>query len=113
MKYSRFAHDLVILIEAYRRHSWLLPAVEKSLCKELVCPVAPILGKLELARSHLAMLTRLMPPCPRSGGNSGRGNSHDASVPLGVLAGLSITTTGVPTTKCASGTADILHDFNI
>jgi RNA-directed DNA polymerase len=31
-----FADDLVILIDAYRRHDWLLPADEKRLREELV-----------------------------------------------------------------------------
>ena len=30
-EYARFADDLVILIDAYPRHDWLLPAVEKRL----------------------------------------------------------------------------------
>src|SRR5262249_46134993 len=36
IEYARFADDLVILIDAYRRHDWLLPAVEKRLREELV-----------------------------------------------------------------------------
>ena len=35
IEYARFADDLVILIDAYRRHDWLLPAVEKRLREEL------------------------------------------------------------------------------
>jgi RNA-directed DNA polymerase len=33
--YARFADDLVILIDAYPQHDWLLPAVEKRLREEL------------------------------------------------------------------------------
>jgi RNA-directed DNA polymerase len=36
IEYARFADDLVILIDAYRRHDWLLPAVGKRLREELV-----------------------------------------------------------------------------
>jgi len=36
IEYARFADDLVILIDAHRRHDWLLPAVEKRLREELV-----------------------------------------------------------------------------
>jgi RNA-directed DNA polymerase len=35
VEYARFADDLVILIDAYRRHGWLLQAVEKRLREEL------------------------------------------------------------------------------
>jgi RNA-directed DNA polymerase len=35
IEYARFADDLVILIDAYRRHDWLLKAVEKRLREEL------------------------------------------------------------------------------
>ena len=35
IEYARFADDLVILIDAYPRHDWLLPAVEKRLREEL------------------------------------------------------------------------------
>ena len=36
VQYARFADDLVILIDAYRRHGWLVQAVEKRLREELV-----------------------------------------------------------------------------
>src|SRR6516164_7966733 len=35
IEYARFADDLVILIDAYPRHDWLLPVVEKRLREEL------------------------------------------------------------------------------
>lgn len=35
VEYARFADDLVILIDAYRRQGWLLKAVEKRLREEL------------------------------------------------------------------------------
>ena len=35
IEYARFADDLVILIDAHRRHDWLLPAAEKRLREEL------------------------------------------------------------------------------
>ena len=35
IEYARFADDLVILIDAYRRHDWLMGAVEKRLREEL------------------------------------------------------------------------------
>jgi RNA-directed DNA polymerase len=35
IEYARFADDLVILIDAYSQHDWLLPAVEKRVREEL------------------------------------------------------------------------------
>ena len=35
VQYARFADDLVILIDAYRRHGWLVQAVERRLREEL------------------------------------------------------------------------------
>jgi len=35
LEYARWADDLVILIDAYQRHDWLLPAVERRLREEL------------------------------------------------------------------------------
>src|SRR5271165_7098457 len=35
VEYARFADDLVILIDAYKRHGWLMAAVEKRLREEL------------------------------------------------------------------------------
>ena len=34
IEYARFADDLVILIDAYKRHDWLIGAVEKRLREE-------------------------------------------------------------------------------
>jgi RNA-directed DNA polymerase len=34
IEYARFADDLVILIDAYPRHDWLMKAVEKRLRRE-------------------------------------------------------------------------------
>ena len=34
LEYARFADDLVILIDAYKRHDWLIGAVEKRLREE-------------------------------------------------------------------------------
>ena len=36
VQYARFADDLVILIDSYPRHAWLVKAVEKRLREELV-----------------------------------------------------------------------------
>lgn len=36
IEYARFADDLVILIDAHRRHDWLMAAVDKRLREELV-----------------------------------------------------------------------------
>jgi RNA-directed DNA polymerase len=36
IEYARFADDLVILVDAYPRHDWLMAAVEKRLREELV-----------------------------------------------------------------------------
>lgn len=35
VEYARFADDIVILVDAYRRHDWLLKAVDKRLREEL------------------------------------------------------------------------------
>jgi hypothetical protein len=35
IEYARFADDLVILVDAYPRHDWLMTAVEKRLREEL------------------------------------------------------------------------------
>ena len=35
IEYARFADDLVILVDAYKRHDWLIGAVEKRLREEL------------------------------------------------------------------------------
>ena len=35
LEYARFADDLVILVDAYRRHDWLLEAVQRRLREEL------------------------------------------------------------------------------
>jgi RNA-directed DNA polymerase len=35
IEYARFADDLVILIDAYPRHDWIMGAVEKRLREEL------------------------------------------------------------------------------
>ena len=34
IEYARYADDLVILIDAYKRHDWLMGAVEKRLREE-------------------------------------------------------------------------------
>ena len=34
IEYARFADDLVILIDAYKRHDWLIGAVDKRLREE-------------------------------------------------------------------------------
>ena len=34
IEYARFADDLVILIDAYKRHDWLIGAVERRLREE-------------------------------------------------------------------------------
>ena len=34
IEYARFADDLVILIDAYKRHDWLVGAVDKRLREE-------------------------------------------------------------------------------
>jgi RNA-directed DNA polymerase len=35
VEYARYADDLVILVDGYRRHAWLLPAVDRRLREEL------------------------------------------------------------------------------
>ena len=35
LEYARYADDLVILVDAYPRHDWLLEAVDKRLREEL------------------------------------------------------------------------------
>ncbi len=60
---ARFADDLVILIDAYQRHDWLMAAVEKRLREEfcrtasrdliLLLTFAVACALDRLARSHL------------------------------------------------------------
>jgi RNA-directed DNA polymerase len=38
IEYARFADDLVILIDAYKRHDWLVGAVDKRLREEFGHP---------------------------------------------------------------------------
>jgi len=70
IEYARFADDLVILIDAYPRHDWLMGAVEKRLREELADLQVEIneeksrtvdLGELRLPRVRL-------PPHPQSTG---------------------------------------------
>ena len=58
IEYARFADDLVILIDAYKRHDWLVGAVDKRLWEEF--------GKLQVG--DLGRLLHLVAfsiwPCP-------------------------------------------------
>jgi RNA-directed DNA polymerase len=42
IEYARFADDLVILIDAYKRHDWLVGAVDKRLREEFGFAGTPI-----------------------------------------------------------------------
>jgi len=35
VEYAKFADDLVVLVDAYTRHEWLIGAVTKQLCGRL------------------------------------------------------------------------------
>src|SRR5262245_43980663 len=48
VEYARFADDLVVLIDAYKRHDWLIGAVTKRLREEF--------AKLQVEGSHCAAL---------------------------------------------------------
>jgi RNA-directed DNA polymerase len=54
IEYARFADDLVILVDAYRRHDWLLQAVEKRLREE----VAKLQVDINEEKSRIVDLTR-------------------------------------------------------
>jgi RNA-directed DNA polymerase len=54
IEYARFADDLVILIDAYPRHDWLLVAVEKRLREEL----AKLQVEINEEKSRIAGLGR-------------------------------------------------------
>ena len=54
IEYARFADDLVILIDAYPQHDWLLPAVEKRLREEL----AALQVEINEAKSRIVDLGR-------------------------------------------------------
>src|SRR6202163_3382988 len=54
IEYARFADDLVILIDAYKRHDWLVGAVDKRLREEF--------GKTALGHLPIGTATR----CPKS-----------------------------------------------
>src|ERR1700746_1890282 len=76
IEYARFADDLVILIDAYPQHDWLLPAVEKRLREEL----AALQVRINEEKSRIVDL--------------GRGESSGASVVNRAY--------GVPTTRQSS-----------
>src|ERR1700746_2641307 len=54
IEYARFADDLVILIDAYPRHDWLMVAVEKRLREEL----AKLQGEINGEESRIVDLGR-------------------------------------------------------
>ena len=54
IEYARFADDLVILIDAYPRHDWLMAAVEKRLREEL----ADLQVKINEEKSRIVDLGR-------------------------------------------------------
>ena len=54
----RFADDLVILIDAYPRHDWLLPAVEKRLREELAAIQVEINEEKSRIVAHIPHLDR-------------------------------------------------------
>ena len=54
IEYARFADDLVILVDAYPRHDWLLAAVEKRLREEL----AKLQVEINEEKSRIADLGR-------------------------------------------------------
>jgi RNA-directed DNA polymerase len=54
VEYARFADDLVILIDAYKRHDWLMAAVEKRLREEL----AKLQVEINEEKSRIADLSR-------------------------------------------------------
>ena len=61
IEYARFADDLVILIGAYKRHDWLLGAVDKRLREEF--------GKLQVGGAQCGKSAC----CVRRGGDWKRG----------------------------------------
>ena len=73
IEYARFADDLVILIDAYPRHDWLMGAVEKRLRAELADLQVEINEEksrtVELGRGRELRLPRVrLPPHPQSTG---------------------------------------------
>jgi RNA-directed DNA polymerase len=54
IQYARFADDLVILIDSYRRHDWLVKAVDKRLREEL----AKLRVEINEEKSQLANLAK-------------------------------------------------------
>ena len=54
VEYARFADDLVILVDGYRRHEWLLRAVEKRLREEL----AKLCVEINQEKSRIVDLTQ-------------------------------------------------------
>jgi len=54
IEYARFADDLVILVDAYRRHDWLLKAVERRLREEL----AKLQAEINEEKSRIADLAK-------------------------------------------------------
>jgi RNA-directed DNA polymerase len=54
VQYARFADDLIILVDGYRRHEWLLRAVQKRLREEL----AKLCVEINEEKSCIVDLTR-------------------------------------------------------
>lgn len=54
LEYARFADDLVILVDAYQKHDWLVKAVNKRLREELATLHVPI----NETKSHMADLAK-------------------------------------------------------
>jgi RNA-directed DNA polymerase len=72
IEYARFADDLVILIDAYPRHDWLLTAVEKRLREELAALQVEINEEksriVDLSRGESFGFLGFVPPHPQSTG---------------------------------------------
>jgi RNA-directed DNA polymerase len=72
IEYARFADDLVILIDAYKRHDWLVGAVDKRLREEF--------GKLQVEindeKSRIVDLERGCGNSKRFSADTGRNRSN-------------------------------------
>jgi hypothetical protein len=69
IEYARFADDLVILIDAYKRHDWLVGAVDKRLREEF--------GKLQVLRLPAGSFRGEMCEVPHTGAWGNRATMPD------------------------------------
>ena len=77
IEYARFADDLVILIDAYKRHDWLIGAVERRLREEF--------GKLQVEINDEKSRIRLFSKLPPKNARASRPAEHSTIGKRGIF----------------------------